>query len=318
MPYFCATAALLSGAGLLTVRLGGRFAGANLWIFAIAPALPLYVVLNWDMLGVALTVGALLALRRDRDGLAILLLAATVWTKFFPLVILPLAMWDRLLRRRPRDAGRLVGVFILVSVAVSAPVALTHGPDGWAFRAGWLHFFRFNRDRPLELNGWNLLAHWEPTTAQINVASALLLAHVGGTRAYLLRAGALTQLTRDHSLVAAMVASGVLTEEGARGHPDSNKVLRSLGGQRELGDGYIDTLATAYPARELRLREGDQLLLCSDGVWGVLDDNDLREILASAASCAVAVEASLRRVLDGGAPDNATLIVARCLHVPTG
>ena len=43
-----------------------------------------------------------------------------------------------------------------------------------------------------------------------------------------------------------MVASGVLTKEAARGHPDSNKVLRSLGGQRELGDGYIDTLATAY------------------------------------------------------------------------
>jgi hypothetical protein len=175
VPYFCVTAALLIGAGLLTVQLGAQFAGANLWVFALAPALPLYVVLNWDMLGVALTVATLLALRRDRDGLAGLLLAMAVWTKFFPLVILPLAVWDRLLRRRPRDAGRLVGVFSLVSVAVNAPVALVHGPDGWALRAGWLHFFRFNRDRPLELNVWNLLARWGPTTAQINAASALLL-----------------------------------------------------------------------------------------------------------------------------------------------
>ena len=145
----------------------------------------------------------------------------------------------------------------------------------------------------------------------------ITLAHVGDTRAYLLRAGALTQLTQDHSLVAAMVASGVLTKEEARGHPDSNKVLRSLGGQRELGDGYIDTLATTYQERELRLREDDHLLLCSDGVWGVLDDGVLREILLGATSCAAVVHEVLRRVLVGGAPDNATLIVARCLHVPT-
>lgn len=210
VPYFCATAALLIGAGLLTVWLGGRFAGANLWVFALAPALPLYVVLNWDMLGVALTVGALLALRRDRDGLAGLLLAAAVWTKFFPLVILPLAVWDRLLRRRPRDAARLVVAFGLTSVAVNAPVALTHGPGGWAFRAGWLHFFRFNRDRPLELNGWNLLARWEPTTSQINVASALLLALGLVALALLLavvrrRAGA---LAGDLLLPAALAALG--------------------------------------------------------------------------------------------------------------
>ena len=176
VPYFCVMAALLVGAGLLVVRLGTRFAGANLWAFALAPALPLYVVLNWDMLGVALTVAALLALRRDRDGPAGLLLAMAVWTKFFPLVLLPLAVWDRLLRGRPRDAGRLLGAFILASVAANAPVALVHAPTGWALRAGWLYFFRFNRDRPLELNGWNLLARWGPTTAQLNAASALLLA----------------------------------------------------------------------------------------------------------------------------------------------
>lgn len=143
------------------------------------------------------------------------------------------------------------------------------------------------------------------------------LAHVGDTRAYLLRAGALTQLTQDHSLVAAMVASGVLTKAEARGHPDSNKVLRSLGGQRELGDGYIDTLATTYQERELRLHEDDHLLLCSDGVWGVLEDSALQEILEGTTSCAAVVHEVLHRVLDGGAPDNATLIVARSLHVPT-
>jgi protein phosphatase len=145
---------------------------------------------------------------------------------------------------------------------------------------------------------------------------AVTLAHVGDTRAYLLRDGALTQLTQDHSLVAAMVASGVLTSDEARGHPDSNKVLRSLGGRRELEDEYIDTLATTRGERALRLREGDRLLLCSDGIWGVVDDGALRDLLLGADDCAAIVQAALRRALDGGAPDNATLIVARCIPLP--
>jgi serine/threonine protein phosphatase PrpC len=142
------------------------------------------------------------------------------------------------------------------------------------------------------------------------------LAHVGDTRAYLLRGGTLSQLTHDHSLVAAMVSSGVLTPEEARGHPDSNKVLRSLGGQRELEDAYIDTLAAAHGSETLSLQEGDFLLLCSDGVWGVLDDDALRGSVLGEESCMAVVRTVLRRVLDGGAPDNATLIVARCTEMP--
>jgi serine/threonine protein phosphatase PrpC len=145
---------------------------------------------------------------------------------------------------------------------------------------------------------------------------SLTLAHVGDTRAYLLRDGTLTQLTQDHSLVAAMVASGVLTRAEARGHPDSNKVLRSLGGMRDLAPAYIDTLATTCGESTLRLREGDRLLLCSDGVWGVVDDDALRELLLSSNDCSAIVQATLRRSLEGGAPDNATAIVARCTRLP--
>ncbi len=144
----------------------------------------------------------------------------------------------------------------------------------------------------------------------------LTLGHVGDTRAYLLRDGELTQLTRDHSLVAAMVASGMLTPEEARGHPEQNKVLRSLGGQRTLPPEHIDGLDVAYGTSVLELREDDQLLLCSDGVWGVLDDDALREILTSAEDCETAVRIAIRRVLEGGAPDNAAIIVARCTVMP--
>ncbi len=144
----------------------------------------------------------------------------------------------------------------------------------------------------------------------------LTLAHVGDTRAYLLHDGVLTQLTQDHSLVAAMVASGLLTKEQARGHPDSNKVLRSLGGQRSLPDDYIDDLAVAYGEQLLHLREGDQLLLCSDGIWGTVADDQLRDILTHAPDCETAVREGIQHALKGGSPDNATLIVARCVVTP--
>jgi serine/threonine protein phosphatase PrpC len=122
----------------------------------------------------------------------------------------------------------------------------------------------------------------------------LTLGHVGDTRAYLLREGVLTQLTADNSLVAAMVASGVLTKDEARGHPDSNKVLRSLGGHRELPERYVDSLAAAYDQPSLQLQPGDRLLVCSDGVWGSVDDEQLRTILREAIDCRIAVEVGPR------------------------
>lgn len=140
----------------------------------------------------------------------------------------------------------------------------------------------------------------------------LTLGHVGDTRAYLFREGALARLTADHSLVAAMVASGVLTPEEAEGHPDSNKVLRSLGSQRELPDGYVDDLQAAYGQPILTLTEHDWLLLCSDGVWGSVDDGAILTILKDAADHHAAARTLIESALAAGAPDNATAIVAQC------
>jgi protein phosphatase len=144
----------------------------------------------------------------------------------------------------------------------------------------------------------------------------LTLGHVGDTRAYLLRGGTLSRLTADHSLVAAMVASGVITAEEAQGHPDSNKVLRSLGSQRELPPGYVDTLEAAFGRPSLRLEPGDWLLICSDGVWGTVEDCEIQAILAEALTCQNAARALVDRALQGGAPDNATAVVARCHDRP--
>jgi protein phosphatase len=144
----------------------------------------------------------------------------------------------------------------------------------------------------------------------------LTLAHVGDTRAYLLRDGALTRLTADHSLVAAMVASGVITAEQAEGHPDSNKVLRSLGSQRELPAGYVDGLEAAFGEPGLGLQVGDVLMLCSDGVWGTVNDREIRVVLGEALDAQNAAGALVDRALQAGAPDNATAVVARCVRRP--
>ena len=144
----------------------------------------------------------------------------------------------------------------------------------------------------------------------------LTLGHIGDTRAYLLRDGTLTQLTADHSLVAAMVASGVITPEEAEDHPDSNKVLRSLGSQRELPNGYVDGLEARYGQPTLRLRPGDWIILCTDGVWGSVDDAQIRTVASEALDPPTAARRLIELALEAGAPDNAAAVVARCVRMP--
>ncbi len=175
MPYLLATATVMLLCGLVTVWLGGYFKGANLWLLALSPTLPLYVVLNWDLFGIMLTVAALLLFHRNRDGWASVLLAAAVWTKFFPIVLVPLVLFDRVLKSRWQDAALIAGVFGLVSLLINGPVALMYTEQGWQLRDTWLHFFRFNQSRGSELNFWTFFHGYQLTLQQINTLSALLL-----------------------------------------------------------------------------------------------------------------------------------------------
>lgn len=176
MAYFYATAAVMIASGLLVIWLGVKFQGANMWLLALSPTLPLYIVLNWDMFSILLTVAALLLFRRNRDGWAALFLAAAVWTKFFPIVLVPLVIFDRILQRRWRDTLTISAVFGGASALINAPVALQLTENGWQLRAAWLHFFRFNQQRPREINLWNFFDSFGLSVQQINTYSALLLA----------------------------------------------------------------------------------------------------------------------------------------------
>ncbi len=175
--YYLATAVVLVAAGVLTLGLVRRFEGANPWLLALSPTLALYVGLNWDMVAILATVAALLLLRRGRDGWGALALAAAVWTKFFPIAIVPLVLLDRAARRRWRDLALFGAVFAAATLAINAPVALELGPGGARLRDSWLHFFRFNQGRRQEANLYYLLeqAGLPLSTAQVNLASSALL-----------------------------------------------------------------------------------------------------------------------------------------------
>lgn len=125
-----------------------------------------------------------------------------------------------------------------------------------------------------------------------------VLAHVGDSRAYLVRASALTRLTRDHSWVEEQMHAGMLSESAAREHPWRNIVTRALAGGETVD----------VEVHELELHAGDRLLLCSDGLSSVLTDTTIHEIVSQVDRDAVCEEL-VRVVNERGGPDNVTTLV---------
>jgi PPM family protein phosphatase len=125
-------------------------------------------------------------------------------------------------------------------------------------------------------------------------------AHVGDSRLYLIRGGEIYQMTEDHSDVMELVRRGKLTLEEARRHPDQHILHRALGRHAEIEvSGWQDPLA---------LQAEDRLVLCSDGLCGVVTDETIRTIALSnhpADACAALIEFARRR----NAPDNVTVAV---------
>ncbi len=128
------------------------------------------------------------------------------------------------------------------------------------------------------------------------------LAHVGDSRIYLFRNGELERLTRDHSLVEDMVAEGRITPAQARIHPFRNVVTRALGTKEEV----------RADISRLVPEPGDMLLLCSDGLTGMLEDVKIAEILAvSAGSPFVCADALVKAANEAGGDDNVSVVVLK-------
>ena len=126
------------------------------------------------------------------------------------------------------------------------------------------------------------------------------LVHVGDSRAYLLRDGELSQLSRDHTFVQSLVEAGEIAPDEAESHPKRSLLLRAVDGRDDV---QVDLSVR-------RAREGDRFLLCSDGLSGVVSAERLAKELTRGANPAAAVDRLVDLALRGGAPDNVTVLVA--------
>jgi protein phosphatase len=136
--------------------------------------------------------------------------------------------------------------------------------------------------------------------AALSRGEDLVVAHVGDSRAYLLRGGTIRRLTRDHSWVNEQVQLGVLSEEEASRHPFRNVITRALGGSEPVP---VDAVATS-------LEEGDMVLLCTDGLNGMVSDSDILGLVQTAGDD---LEGAVTRLVaaanTAGGEDNVTVVL---------
>ena len=137
-------------------------------------------------------------------------------------------------------------------------------------------------------------------TALLWSGSRLGLVHIGDSRAYLVRGDEVFQITRDHTLVQSLLDEGKITEDEVATHPKRMLLLRALDGEHGC-------------APDLELREaqaGDRYLLSSDGLHGVVSPADIARVLLQVTDPDQAAADLINLAIDGGAPDNVTVIVA--------
>ncbi len=139
-------------------------------------------------------------------------------------------------------------------------------------------------------------------TAVSIIERQLRFAHIGDSRLYLVRGESITRLTRDHSYVGRLVESGIVRSEDAESHPQRHILTAALGSGRDI--------TPHIPEQPVPLEAGDTLLLCTDGLWGLVGDPELASV-AQANTPAEACQKLVNLALERGGPDNITVLVLR-------
>ncbi len=187
-----------------------------------------------------------------------------------------------------------------MNVLIEAFPALPEGDLGLALKQAYRRandtVFQAAEDEPAHAGMGTTL-----TSALLHGKYATI-AHIGDSRAYLLRGDALTQVTRDHTIVGDEVAQGRLTAEAARRDPRRNRLTHVIGTHPRLES----NLPAIF---ELTLLPGDRLLLCSDGLYDVLDDDQMRRALLGQHPDDAARQL-VEKAKERGTRDNATAVVA--------
>jgi len=144
-------------------------------------------------------------------------------------------------------------------------------------------------------------------TAALVAADALVIGHVGDSRAYRLRGGEFEQLTDDHSLVADLVRSGRITPEEADTHPQRSVITRALGTDPEVD---VDTFA-------VQAESDDLFLICSDGLTTMVDDAEIRDLVTRASDLEQAGKGLVKAANKAGGEDNITVVLFRVAGGPS-
>jgi PPM family protein phosphatase len=137
------------------------------------------------------------------------------------------------------------------------------------------------------------------TAGALGIDGTLLLGHVGDSRAYLVRDGAIERITTDHSLVEELIQAGELTEEEAERDPRRSMITRALG----LEPGV------AVDVESVDLRAGDRLLLCSDGLTTMVSESEIAALVSGEDDPHVAASTLVEAANDAGGADNITVVV---------
>ena len=141
-------------------------------------------------------------------------------------------------------------------------------------------------------------------TAVIVEKNRLAVAHVGDSRAYVLRQGTLVRITHDHSYVEELVDSGQITADEARVHPSRSIITRALGSDPDM---YADHFT-------LEVTDGDRIILCSDGLSSMVPDSEIESLAVSSATPQQAADNLVAAALTAGGADNVTVVVVDVLN----
>ncbi len=145
-------------------------------------------------------------------------------------------------------------------------------------------------------------------TGAYSVGDTLFIVHVGDSRAYLFRDGVLSRLTRDHTQAQRLADAGIIQPEAVETHRLRHVLTNALGGNESEAKAEI---------HRLRLLDGDRVLLCSDGLHDMVDDETIGEILKGEPASRPASAALVAKALDQGGKDNVTVVIAG-YRIPRG
>jgi len=177
--------------------------------------------------------------------------------------------------------------------------AVAGDPRSWlleSFRAAHQRIQEYAEKYP-DLHGMGTTC-----TAMALIERQLYYAHVGDSRLYMVRGSSISRLTHDHSYVSRLVENGVLKAEEAESHPQRHILTAALGAGASV--------TPDCPPQPVSLESGDVLVLCTDGLWGLLTENEIQAAVAgktAAEICDNLVATAKRR----GGPDNITMQVVR-------